>query len=148
MLLSGRMKPGNVFYANATDLCFVQIEADRITLDGSDSFGPSESERAFRGCRYARGERDDGRMVGTMAVVVQAERKAISARNKAALSAAKARGVQLGRPENLRDQEAGRERGRARRTALAGARLADLRPIIADGQASGGRSRSGRSRSA
>jgi len=44
--------------------------------------------------------------------------------------------VQLGKPENLRNQNVGRERGRARRTAIAGERAADLRRIIADLQAS------------
>lgn len=76
-------------------------------------------------------------VVGIMAVVAQAERKMISARTKAALAAAKAKGITLGRPENLRNQEAGRERGRAQRTKAAGERAADLRPIIADVQASG-----------
>lgn len=76
-------------------------------------------------------------VVGIMAVVAQAERKMISARTKAALAAAKARGAQLGRPENLTNQEAGRVQGRARRTAMARERAVDLRPILADLQASG-----------
>src|SRR3954468_19453965 len=58
-------------------------------------------------------------VVGTMTVVAQAERKMISARTKAALAAAKARGVRLGKPENLRHQDAGRVQGRARRTVMA-----------------------------
>ena len=52
----------------------------------------------------------------------------ISARTKAVLAATKAQGVRLGRPENLRGQDAGRERA------------ADLLPIIAGIRASGARS--------
>lgn len=69
-------------------------------------------------------------VVGIMAVVAQAERKMISIRTKAALAAAKARGVRLGRPENLRNGDVGRARGRAAQANRKEARARDLRPII------------------
>ena len=79
-------------------------------------------------------------VVGIMAVVAQAERKMISARTKAALAAAKARGVRLGRPENLRNGDEGRAKGRTAQTGRKEARVQDLRPIIQALEADGSRS--------
>lgn len=83
---------------------------------------------------------DANRMtVGIMAIIAEHERDAISARTKAALAAAKARGVCLGKPENLTPAHAqrGRELGRAAKTARADSRNADLAPVIRDVMAGG-----------
>lgn len=78
-------------------------------------------------------------VVHMMAVVAQAERKMISARTKAALAAAKARGQKLGglRPNSpVLTAEHARKGGEVRR-ARAESRAADLAPTIAELQAQG-----------
>ncbi len=127
--------------AEALSLCrlhgavLVIAKLDRLSRDAHFLLGLQKANVRFVAADMPEANE---MVVGIMAVVAQAERKMISARTKAALAAAKARGVQLGRPENLRNQEVGRVQGRAKRTALAAARSADLQPIIADVQASGG----------
>ena len=75
--------------------------------------------------------------VGIMAIIAQHEREQISARTKAALAAARARGVQLGKPENLSNRNIGSARGSAVKTAKARARAADLAPVIEEMRAAG-----------
>ncbi|MGE5548240.1 MAG: recombinase family protein [Solirubrobacterales bacterium] len=69
--------------------------------------------------------------VGIMALVAEDEVERISARTKAALAAAKARGVRLGNPGNLSNRTVGSVRGNERQAALADKRAVDLLPVVA-----------------
>src|SRR5690348_18146915 len=77
--------------------------------------------------------------VHILAAVAEHEREMISARTKAALAAAKARGTKLGNPAGLSAEA--RTKGTAvavaKRKAAAAARAADLRPIVVEIKASG-----------
>lgn len=76
-------------------------------------------------------------VVGIMAVVAQAERKMISARTKAALAAAKARGANLGGDRGVTPSAEAQAKGRAAMKAKADGRAFDLMPIIAELRAGG-----------
>jgi DNA invertase Pin-like site-specific DNA recombinase len=75
--------------------------------------------------------------VHILAAVAEHETAMISQRTKAALAAAKARGVKLGNPANLRNRIDGSAKGNAAKTAKADKRAADLLPIIAPLKAGG-----------
>lgn len=78
--------------------------------------------------------------VGIMAMVADEERRMISARTKAALAAAKARGVRLGGDRGATVSKAARARAAALRAQQADARAADLGPVLKELQAGGARS--------
>jgi DNA invertase Pin-like site-specific DNA recombinase len=75
--------------------------------------------------------------VHILAAVAEHEAAMISVRTKAALDAAKARGVKLGNPANLHNQLHGSAKGNAAKTAKADKRAADLLPLILPMKADG-----------
>jgi len=78
--------------------------------------------------------------VGIMAMVADEERRMISARTKAALKAAKARGVKLGGNRGSVVDDAARQASAAARSNRAKNRASDLAPIIEELKASGANS--------
>jgi DNA invertase Pin-like site-specific DNA recombinase len=81
--------------------------------------------------------------VGIMAMVADEERRMISQRTKAALAAARKRGVKLGGDRGARLSRAARKAGRDAQAARADERAADLAHVIGDLQRAGVTSLSG-----
>ncbi len=72
-----------------------------------------------------------------LAAVAEHEAKAISDRTKAALAAAKARGTKLGGYRGVSPSDASRDAARAKRSAIASARAADIAPMVVELRAAG-----------
>lgn len=133
-------RDGRPRLAEALSLCRVHgatlliAKLDRLSRDAHFLLGLQKA-----GVRFVAADMPEANemVVGIMAVVAQAERKMISARTKAALAAAKARGKRLGTPGNLSNQKTGADHGRASQAQRAQDRAQDLAPVIAAIRAGG-----------
>lgn len=121
--------------AKVTGATLLIAKLDRLSRDAHFLLGLQKA-----GVRFVAADMPNANemTVGILAVVAQHERKMISDRTKAALAAAKDRGVKLGSPkgaEHLR----GRGNAEAVSTvkANAQAKALELRPILEDVQAGG-----------
>lgn len=118
------------------DATLVIAKLDRLSRDACFLLGLQKA-----GVRFVAADMPEANemVVGIMAVVAQAERSMISARTKAALQAAKARGRRLGgdRGNLPAVADKGRALGLETRRAKAKQRAADLGPLIADLRAQG-----------
>ncbi len=118
----------------------VIAKLDRLSRDAHFLMGLQKA-----GVRFVCADMPDANelTVGIMAVVAQAERKMISARTRAALAAAKARGSKLGGNRgNLTTtiRALGTANSIEARQTAANARAADLKPVIHELQRLGARS--------
>jgi DNA invertase Pin-like site-specific DNA recombinase len=126
--------------AEALSLCrlhsatLVIAKLDRLSRDAHFLLGLQKA-----GVKFVAADMPEANemVVGIMAVVAQAERQMISARTKAALAAARARGVRLGTPSNLRNSPAGQAKSQEIRCAHAARWIADLRPVMDEVRAAG-----------
>lgn len=111
---------------NAT---LVIAKLDRLARNVAFIANLMDSTVEFVACDFPQANR---LTVHILAAVAEHEREMISQRTKAALAAAKARGVTLGgyRSNGLPNAEEGRLLGREARSARANRRIADLLPVI------------------
>lgn len=126
--------------AEALRLCrlhgavLVVAKLDRLARDAHFLLGLSKAGVEFVACDMPSANR---MTVGIMAVVAEEEARMISARTKAALQAAKARGVVLGGDRGAVLTAEAKALGTAARVAKANGRAADLLPVIAEIRAAG-----------
>jgi DNA invertase Pin-like site-specific DNA recombinase len=112
----------------------VIAKIDRLSRDAHFLLGLQKA-----GVRFVAADMPEANemVVGIMAVVAQGERRMISARTKAALQAAKSRGIKLGGFRGVVPSDNDRKAATAAVKARAKARAADLAPIVAEIRASG-----------
>ena len=114
----------------------VVAKLDRLSRNAAFLMNLQESRVRFVACDMPEANE---MVVGLLAVMAQWERKAISERTKAALRAAKARGVRLGNPSNLTNKARRKGNGVSTqvRAARALMRAHDLGPSIVEIQTGG-----------
>jgi DNA invertase Pin-like site-specific DNA recombinase len=112
----------------------VIAKIDRLSRDAHFLLGLQKA-----GVRFVAADMPEANemVVGIMAVVAQGERRMISERTKAALQAAKSRGIKLGGFRGVVPSDNDRKAATAAVKARAKARAADLAPIVAEIKASG-----------
>ncbi|CAM3270672.1 hypothetical protein JHFBIEKO_4804 [Methylobacterium mesophilicum] len=126
--------------AEALKLCrvhgatLVVAKLDRLARDAHFLLGLSKAGVEFVACDMPSANR---MTVGIMAVVAEEEARMISTRTKAALAAAKARGVKLGGDRGATISAETQAKGNAARLAKANARASDLSGIVAEIRAAG-----------
>jgi DNA invertase Pin-like site-specific DNA recombinase len=136
-------RPGRPKLVQALKTCralgatLIIAKLDRLARNVHFVSGLMESGVEFTAVDFPQANR---LTVHILAAVAEHEAKMISERTKAALAAAKARGVKLGGDRGGRLTTKARQAGWEARQARANARAADLAPIVAELQAAGARS--------
>ncbi|MBB4378459.1 recombinase family protein [Bradyrhizobium sp. SBR1B] len=143
---SGKRDDGRPELAKALQTCrvygakLVIAKLDRLSRDAHFLLGLEKAGVDFIAADMPHANR---LTVGIMAIVADEERRAISQRTKAALAAARKRGVQLGGDRGSRLSDRARKAGRNAQAVSAMERAADLAPIIRNLEAEGVTSLSG-----
>jgi DNA invertase Pin-like site-specific DNA recombinase len=136
-------RPGRPKLAEALKACralgatLIIAKLDRLARNVHFVSGLMESGVEFTAVDFPQANR---LTVHILAAVAEHEAKMISERTKAALAAAKRRGVKLGGDRGARLTAKARQAGCEAVTARADERAADLAPIVKDLQAAGARS--------
>lgn len=114
----------------------VVAKLDRLSRNAAFLMNLQEARVKFVACDMPEANE---MVVGLLAVMAQWERKAISERTKAALKAAKARGVRLGNPSNLtyKARKLGNDASHQVRADRALKRAHDIAPSIIEIQSNG-----------